>query len=147
MHCLDLEVDGPTPCKTRMTNNNNLHCIYIIKALKVKTMGIEVVVDVFVMPTKGEGFFMILGRPWLMAMKEKKDWGTGVTKLQGPKGKEIHYNMKTGRQHELDLEASKDDFSSDATSILEEKSFIGDSSDDLVDIMGTTLGSSNKEGL
>ena len=63
------------------------------KALKVKTLSTEVVVDVFVLPTKGEGYPMILGRPWRMAMKAEQDWGTGVIKLQGPKGKEIRYNM------------------------------------------------------
>ena len=60
-------------------------------------MGTEVMVDVFVMPTKGEGYSMILGRPWLMAMKAKQDWGIGVIKIQGPKGKEIRYNMNTGK--------------------------------------------------
>ena len=95
MHRLGLEVDTPYPYKTKMANNTNVHCVGVIKALKVKTLGTEVTVDVFVMPTKGEVYPMILGRPWLMAMKAKQDWGTGVIRLQGPQGKEIHYNMKT----------------------------------------------------
>ena len=44
-------------------------------------MGKEIVVDVFIRPNKGEGYPMVLGRPWLMAMKTKKDWGIGVIKL------------------------------------------------------------------
>ena len=78
MHCLGLEVDGPAPCKTKLANNTNVRCVGVIKALKVKTLGTEVVIDVFVMPTKGKGYPMILERPWLMAMKTKQDWGTGV---------------------------------------------------------------------
>ena len=103
--------------------------------------------DVFVMPTKGEGYPMILGRPWLMAMKAKQDWGTGVLKIQGSKGKEICYNMKTGKQQELDLEALKDDFSSDTTSSSEEESSIDESGEDSMEIMGITLGDSNRDGL
>ena len=61
-------MDGLDPCKTRMANNTNVHCVGVLKALKVKTLCIEVVVDVFVMPIKGEGYPMILGRPWLLAM-------------------------------------------------------------------------------
>ena len=98
MHILDLEVDGRAPCKTRMANNTNVHCVGVINALKVKTLGTKVMVDVFVMPFKEEGYLMILGRPWLMAMKAKQDWGTRVIKLQGTKGKEIRYNIKMGKQ-------------------------------------------------
>ena len=73
MHCLGLEVDGPAPCKTRMANNTNVHCVGVINALKVKTLGTKVMVDDFVMPTKVEGYPMILARPWLVAMKAKQD--------------------------------------------------------------------------
>ena len=69
-----------------------------------------------------------------------------MIKLQGPKGKEIRYNMKTRRQQELDLEALKDDFTSGTTSSLEDETFTGDSSEDSMEIMGITLGNS-KEGL
>ena len=27
MHCLGLEVDGPAPCKTKLANNTNVHCV------------------------------------------------------------------------------------------------------------------------
>ena len=54
--------------------------------------------------------------------------------------------MKTGRQQELDLEALKDDFTSDTTSSLGEESSLGVSSEDLVEIMGITLHNSKKEG-
>ena len=63
-----------------------------------------------------------------------------MIKLQEPKGMEMRYNMKTERQQELDLEAPKDDFSIDTTSSAEEEPSMGDNSEDLVEIMGTTLG-------
>ena len=98
MRCLGLEVERSAPCKTRMANNTNAHCVGVIKALKVKNLGTKIVVDFFLMKNKGDSYPIILGRPWLMAMKEKQDWGIGLIKLQGPKGKEIHYNMKTRRR-------------------------------------------------
>ena len=55
MHRSGLEVDGLAPCKTNMANNTNVHCVGVIKDLKVKTLGIEVTMDIFVMPTKGGG--------------------------------------------------------------------------------------------
>ena len=57
MHCLGLEVDGPAPCKTKLANNTNVCCVGLIKALKVKIL--KVVVDVFVMPSKEEGYPMM----------------------------------------------------------------------------------------
>ena len=54
--------------------------------------------------------------------------------------------MKIGRQQELDLEALKDDFTSDTTSSSEEETSTGDSSEESLEIMGITLGNS-KEGL
>ena len=130
MHRLGLEVDGLAPCKTKLADNTNVHCVGVIKALKVKALGTEVVIDVFVMPTKGEGYPLILGRPWLMAIKAKQDWGTGMIKIQGPKGKEIRYNMKSERQQELDLEALEDDFTSDTTSSSKEETSTNDNSED-----------------
>ena len=145
MHCLGLAVDKQAPCKTKMANNTNVDCVGVIKALKVKTLGTEVIVDIFVMPTKGEGYFMILGRPWLMAMKAKQDWSIGVIRLQGPKGKGIHYNMKTRKQQELDLEVLEDEFSSNTTSRFEEESSTSESGDDSMEIIGIILGNSNKD--
>ena len=55
-----------------MANNTNVHCIGVINALRVKTLVTKVEVDVFMMPTKGEGYPMILGRPWLIAIKAKQ---------------------------------------------------------------------------
>ena len=88
---------------------------------------------------------MILGRPWLMAMKAKQGWGRGVIRIQGPKGNKIRYNMKTRKQQELDLKALEDEFSSDTTSSSKEESSSSESSDNFVEIMGITMGDSNRE--
>ena len=57
-----------------MAKNTNVHCVRVINGLKVKSLGTKVVVDVFVVPTKEEGYPMILERPWLwlIEMKQKK---------------------------------------------------------------------------
>ena len=47
MYCLGLEADGQASCKTNMASNTNVHCVGDINALKVKTLGTEIVVDIF----------------------------------------------------------------------------------------------------
>ena len=74
-----------------------VQCVAIVNAVRVKVFGTEVDVDIFVMPTKGEGYPIILGWPWLMAMKAKQDWATGTIKMKDAKGHQILYDMKTGR--------------------------------------------------
>ncbi|MCO5563279.1 hypothetical protein L7F22_016917 [Adiantum nelumboides] len=113
--------------------------------LKVKVCEIEVEVDVYVMPTKGEVYPIILGRPWLMAMQARQDWGTGMLELQphkgAKKGKAIHIDLKDGKHESLDLETSVDEFSSSDYSTSEEESTITDESDSSqAEIMG--IGSS-----
>ena len=78
-----------------MENNVKAQCVGIVNAVRVKAFDTEVDVDIFVMPTKGEGYPIILGRPWLMAMKAKQDWGTGVIQMQDAKGRPILYDMKS----------------------------------------------------
>ena len=68
---LGLEVDRLAMCKAKMANNLKVHCAGIIHFVRVKTFGIEVNVDMFVMHTKGEGYSTILWIPWPMAMKTK----------------------------------------------------------------------------
>ena len=56
--------------------------------------------------------------------------------------------MKIGKQQELDLKALEDDISNDTTSSSEEESSTtSESSEYLVEIMGITMGDSNKEEL
>ncbi|MCO5580665.1 hypothetical protein L7F22_034535 [Adiantum nelumboides] len=79
-------------------------------------------VGIYVMLIEGEDYPIILERPWLMAMKAKKNYGTGLLKMQGPKEEEIFYNMKTGKQQDLSLETSVGKFSTESTTTSEGKS-------------------------
>ncbi|MCO5550381.1 hypothetical protein L7F22_003865 [Adiantum nelumboides] len=144
MQCLGLKVNAPAPCKAKMANNSKVKCLGVINGLKIKVCEIEVEVDVYVMPTKGEGYPIILGRPWLMAMQARQDWGTGMLELQphkgAKKGKAIHIDLRGGNHESLDLETSVDEFSSSDYSTSEEESTITDESDiSQAEIMGVVL--------
>ncbi|MCO5613483.1 hypothetical protein L7F22_067760 [Adiantum nelumboides] len=115
MHHLGLKVNAPAPCTTKMANN-----------------------------AKGEGYPIILGRPWLMAMQARQDWGTGMLELQphkgAKKGKAIHIDLRGGKHESLDLETSVDEFSSSDYSTSEEESTITNESDrSQAEIMGVVL--------
>ncbi|MCO5599590.1 hypothetical protein L7F22_053696 [Adiantum nelumboides] len=144
MHHLGLKVNAPAPCKAKMANNSKVKCLCVINALKIKVCEIDVEVDVYVMPTKGEGYPIILGRPWLMAMHARQDWGTCMLELQphkgAKKGNAIHIDLRGGKHESLNLETSVDEFSSSDYSTSEEESIItyeGDSSQSK--IMGVVL--------
>ncbi|MCO5554760.1 hypothetical protein L7F22_008294 [Adiantum nelumboides] len=104
MHHLGLKVNAPAPCTTKMANN-----------------------------AKGEGYPIILGRPWLMAMQARQDWGTDMLKLQphqgGKKGKAIHIDLRAGKHESLDLGTSVDELSSSKYFTSREKSIVTEYSD------------------
>ena len=54
----------------------------MIKDVQVKVCGVEIAVDMYVMPSKGEGYPIILARPWLISMKARKHWETGLFVLK-----------------------------------------------------------------
>ncbi|MCO5561160.1 hypothetical protein L7F22_014781 [Adiantum nelumboides] len=62
MHRLGLKVNAHAPCKPKMANNSKVKCLGVINGLKIKICEIEVEVDVYVMPTEGEGYPIILVR-------------------------------------------------------------------------------------
>ena len=90
-----------------MANNVSVKCVGVCKGIKVIVCGIKVAVDMYVIPTKGEGYLVILGRPWLIAMNARQDWEKGTLVLNPPGqslGKAIVYNMKEGTQASLEVE-------------------------------------------
>ncbi|MCO5615108.1 hypothetical protein L7F22_069397 [Adiantum nelumboides] len=95
------------------------------------------------MSTKGKGYPTILGRPRLMAMKAKQDWGTSFLKMQDAKGKEMFCNMKTSKQKDLCLETSVDDFSTDSTTTSYGKSGTTKGSDGSIEVMAVILNDLN----
>ena len=64
----------------------------------------------YVIPAKGEGYSIILGRPWLIAMNARQDWEKGTLILNPPGqslSKAIVYNLKEGTQEILEEKQQK----------------------------------------
>ena len=111
MHHLGLEVHGKSEFKAKMANNVSVKCVGVYRVIKVTVCGIKVVVDMYVIPAKGEGYPIILGRPWLIAMNARQDWEKGTLILNPPgrsSGKAIVYNLKEGTQESLEEETTKE---------------------------------------
>ncbi|MCO5574670.1 hypothetical protein L7F22_028460 [Adiantum nelumboides] len=80
-HRLGLKISAPAPYKAKMANNVKVKCLGIVNGVRVKVCEVEVKVEVYVVTTKGEGDPIILGRPWLMAMQARQDWGTEMLEM------------------------------------------------------------------
>ena len=101
MHRLGLEVQGKSEFKARMANNVSVKFVKVCRGVKITVCGIKVSANMYVIPAQGEGYPVILGRPWLIAMNARQDWEKGTLVLQPPRqktGEVIVYNMKDGKQ-------------------------------------------------
>ena len=112
---------------------------------------IKVAIDMYVIPAKGEGYPIILGRPWLIAMNARQDWEKGTLILKPPRqkpGEVIVYNMKLGKQECLEEETSEESESSAETSSSASESTSQSSSecDSSIEICGVTLKDPSKNG-
>ena len=99
-----------------MANNVSVNCVGFCKEIRVIVCGVQVAKHMYVILAKGEGYPVILGRPWLIAMSAKQDWEKGTLVLKPPgKGDKprgtIVYSLREGRQEYLSLETSKDEWS------------------------------------
>ena len=117
MDCLGLEVDYPSPCKVTLANNSSIKCLGIVENVKVIVCLIEVEVDMYVIASRGEGYPIILGRPWLIAVNLDQQWGMCMLVMR-PKGmkekkNKITYDMGEGREVDLRYETSVDEESSE----------------------------------
>ncbi|MCO5594979.1 hypothetical protein L7F22_049016 [Adiantum nelumboides] len=137
MHKLRLEVSGPSGFK-----GNDVSAKYVGV---VTVCGIQFGVDMYVLPARGEGYPIILGRPWLIAMNVRQDWESRTLLLKPPrkKGKSIQtivYNVKEGRKESSELETSEDEWSTeDSSSTAEVTSSVNDSESEkssLLEAMG-----------
>ena len=66
-------------------------------------------------PAQGEGYLVILGWPWLIAMNARQDWEKGTLVLKPPgqmPGEVAVYNMKNGKQECLEVETLEESESS-----------------------------------
>ena len=71
MHHLGLEVHEKSEFKAKMANNVSVKCVGVCKGVKVTLCGVKEAVDMYVILAKGEGYPIILGRPWLIAMNDR----------------------------------------------------------------------------
>ena len=46
--------------------------------------GVKVAADMYVILVRGEGYLVILGRPWLIAMNGRQDWEKETLVLKPP---------------------------------------------------------------
>ena len=97
-----------------MANNVSVKCVGVCRNVKIVVCGIKAGVDMYVLLAKEEGYPIILGRLWLIAMNARQNWEkeTLVLKPQGKgdkPGQVIVYNMKEGKQESLELETSEDE--------------------------------------
>ncbi|MCO5555167.1 hypothetical protein L7F22_008710 [Adiantum nelumboides] len=140
MHKLRLEVSGSSGFKGIDVS---------IKYVGVVTVcGIQVGVDMYMLPARGEGYPIILGRPWLIVINARQDWESRTLLFKPPRkeGKSIQtivYNVKEGRKESSELETSEDEWSTeDSSSTAEVTSSVSDSESEkssLLEAMGVVL--------
>ncbi|MCO5601704.1 hypothetical protein L7F22_055827 [Adiantum nelumboides] len=114
----------------------------IVKDIHITVLDVSAKVDFYVMPSKGEGYPLILGRPWLMEVNADQKWGSGKLVLQ--KGKRIVYDMKLGEQSNICFETSTDEESSDESSYGDEESYTSEESS--MEVMGLVFQQSQAKG-
>ncbi|MCO5567617.1 hypothetical protein L7F22_021311 [Adiantum nelumboides] len=132
MHRLGLSITEPSDCHAKLANNSKVKCLGIIKDVHITVLDVSAKVDFYVMTSKGEGYPLILGRPWLMEVNAHQKWGSGKLVLQ--KGKRIVYDMKLGKQSNICFETSTDEESSDERSYGDEESHTSEESS--MEVMG-----------
>ncbi|MCO5590722.1 hypothetical protein L7F22_044697 [Adiantum nelumboides] len=78
MHRLGLSITEPSDCHAKLAKNSKVKCLGIIKDVHITVLDVSAKVDFYVMPSKGEGYPLILGRPWLMEVNADQKWGSGT---------------------------------------------------------------------
>ncbi|MCO5586554.1 hypothetical protein L7F22_040495 [Adiantum nelumboides] len=76
MHRLGLGITEPSDCHAKLANNSKVKCLGIIKDVHITVFDVSAKVDFYVMPSKGEGYPLILGRPLLMEVNADQKWGS-----------------------------------------------------------------------
>ncbi|MCO5604885.1 hypothetical protein L7F22_059059 [Adiantum nelumboides] len=76
MHRLGLGITETSDCHAKLENNSKVKCLGIIKDVHITVLDVSAKVDFYVMPSKGEGYPLILGRPWLMKVNADQKWGS-----------------------------------------------------------------------
>ena len=92
-----------------------MKCVGVCRKVKITVCAVKVAVDMYVIPAKEDGYPIILGRLWLIAMNARQDWEKGTLIIKPPEhkpGEAIVYNMKEGKQECLEEETSEESESS-----------------------------------
>lgn len=144
MYKLGLEVSGPSAYKAKLANNSSVKCLGVIKGVRVTICGIEVEVNMYVIPSRGKGYPIILGRPWLIAIKADQRWGTGKLVLRPAqegksRRKAITYDLKQGKQLDIECETSVDEFSSSEWSSSASETNYSSEEISSLEVMGVVL--------
>ena len=58
----------------KMADNSKAKCLEMIQSVKVNALGVSQEIHFYIMPSKGNGYPLILGQPWLIEMQAKQDW-------------------------------------------------------------------------
>lgn len=150
MHQVGLEVQGKSEFKAKMANNVAVKCVGFCRNVKITVCGVKVAVDMYVIPAKREGYPIILGRPWLMAMNARQDWEKGTLILKPPgkkQGETIVYDMQEGRQQCLEEDSSKgSEYSEETTSSSKSSSQSSSEADSSIEVCGVIIGKTSEDG-
>ena len=69
MHQLGLDITGKSMFSVRMANSTRVKCLGVIHELEMNVLGQKAIMDIHVMPARLGAYPIILGRPWLVAMR------------------------------------------------------------------------------
>ena len=93
----------------RMANHKRVKCLGIAQDFHVRVLGIDCMVDFYVMHAKENAYLVILGRPWLIAIGANQNWETGLLVVPDKaRGKKVIYDMRSKESHFHPLEEGED---------------------------------------
>ncbi len=109
MQNLGLHINEVLEIRVKMANNSKAKCLGLVKNVKVEALGIKKEIDFYIVSTKGNGYPLILGRPWLMKVGALQDWETGKLICKNKDKKKVIYNMKEQQQEGIHDESTESD--------------------------------------
>ncbi|MCO5551435.1 hypothetical protein L7F22_004938 [Adiantum nelumboides] len=141
MHRLNLKIHKTPEVRVKMADNSKAKCLGMVRDVRVDALGVKQELDFYIMSSKGNGYPLILGRPWLIKMGAKQDWETGKLICERA-GKKIVYDMKEKRHEEVSHESttseSEEDLE-DTTSSSEDLSSSSEEGSSVIDVMGIRI--------
>ncbi|MCO5587328.1 hypothetical protein L7F22_041277 [Adiantum nelumboides] len=136
MHRLNLKIHKTPEVRVKMADNSKAKCLGMVRDVRVDALGVKQELDFYIMSFKGNGYPLILGRPWLIKMGVKQDWEIGELICERA-GKKIVYDMKEKRHEEVSHESttseSEEDLE-DTTSSSEDLSSSSEEGSSVIDV-------------